>query len=575
MYILGFSCYTHDSAAALLKDGRLIGAAEEERFTRRKHEHEFPVHAIRHLLDAAGITWCEVDHVAYHFRPWRGYPAMWSHFFKGLPRTLHLFRDRWDAMRDSSGDIYRHLGSPSATLRANHRLHGMFPESRACRFHFVEHHVCHHASAFLLSPFDSAASLSVDGCGDWVTTMTAHGRGTEIDVLDRVYAPHSLGMLYSAIGQYLGFSLLSGPGKVMGLAGHGRPERYYSALRDIVQLRDDGTFRLDFTCLRFDIALAGPRWAPRLEERIGPAREPAGALEQRHSDIAAALQQVLEETCFHILTELRERTGERRLCLSGGVALNSVMNGKVLEKKLFDELFIQPAAGDAGAAIGAACYVHGSLPGSLRTPEPMSPYVGASFDDAAIGEALKAAGLDAVRIDEPAETAAELLAGGKIIGWFQGAAEIGPRALGNRSILAAPFPESMRDVLNARVKHREGFRPFAPAVLEERCPDYFDGAAVSPFMLLVSDVRESRRADIPAVTHVDGTARVQTVSREQNELFYELIAAFGRRTGVPVVLNTSFNVRGMPIVNSPVDAIECFRGTELDALVMGSWVVRK
>jgi carbamoyltransferase len=443
------------------------------------------------------------------------------------------------------------------------------------KFHFLEHHLCHQASSFLISPFEEAASLSVDGCGEWTTTMTAYGKGNNFKVLNRVNAPHTLGTLYNAICEYLGFTFLEGPGKVMGLASYGDPQKYYPEFKKMVILKKDGSFSLDFSYFDFHITRTRKRYSKKFESIFGPPRKKDEKINQHYMDIAAALQKTLEEACFHILSDLKDKTGSRNLCLSGGVALNSVMNGKVLKNRLFDNVFIQPAASDSGCSIGAAFYIYNILLNKPRKFVFKTACIGKAFSEKDILKAINKAGSSFARLNNTAEETAKLLAQGKIVGWFQGRAEFGPRALGSRSILTAPFPAEMKDILNKRVKHRESFRPFAPVVLREKMSEYFDFDYPSPFMLLVFDVKPDKRSMIPAVTHVDNSGRVQTVTKEENGIFYDLVVAFDKITGIPVILNTSFNIQGMPIVNSPDDALHCFYSTEMDYLVLGDYLVSK
>lgn len=571
MNILGIACHTHDAAAALLVDGQLVAAAEEERFSRIKHAHDLPLAAIHYVLSAANMDIRDIDHVGFHFRPWIAYPAMFRHFWRYFPKTLNVFRDHARAVRSGDHMAYGHLTSPQRVLGVPHTLRCSFPDRQPrFRFHFLEHHLCHHGSAYLVSPFDEAASLSIDGAGEWTTAMSASGRGNTLKVLQRVPAPHSLGMLYNSVCQHLGFSLLDGPGKVMGLAAYGDPARFLDAFRKLVRLVPDGTFRLDFRYFNFHVNRTARRCSGAFERTFGAFRPPGSEIGQVHMDLAAALQAVLEDTVLHMLEWLRQRTGSRHLCLSGGVALNSVMNGRILRSGVFESLFVQPAAGDAGCALGAALLVNARTGGPARPFRFASPYLGPQHSNREIAAALAEAGVPSRSVRDPAETAAALLAQGRIVGWYQGRAELGPRALGNRSILAAPFPADVKDKLNLRVKHREPFRPFAPAVPENRLSDFFDADAPSPYMLLVHPVRRDKRGVLPAVTHVDGTARVQTVAPAANPLFHRLLLAFERRCGLPVVLNTSFNVQGEPIVNTPRQALACFLETGMDDLVIGN-----
>ena len=576
MYILGLTCYGHDSSAAIIKDGELITAVEEERFNRVKHSHAFPVHSLNYCLKEAGITFDQIDHVGYYLRPWLGYLPMFTHFFKYLPRSLNLIYDRHVAKNQDDYIPYGPLTDPLAILNVGKKVRTTFESHQPrFKFHFLEHHLCHQASSFPISPFEEAACLSVDGCGEWCTTMTAFGQGNRIKVFDRIYAPHTLGTLYNTVCEYLGFTFLEGPGKVMGLASYGDPDRYYPEFKKTVILKPDGGFALDFSYFDFHVTRTSDRYSRLFERIFGPPRERNGQITQRHQDIAAALQRVLEETCFHILEDLQRKTRSRNLCLSGGVALNSVMNGKVLQKGIFDDIFIQAAASDSGCSIGAAFHIYSIILNQPRRYQFETACIGARFDDNDILKCLKDEGLIYIRLEDPARKGAELLSEGRIVGWFQGRAEFGPRALGNRSILTAPFPAGMKDTLNARVKRREPYRPFAPAILEEKMGDYFEVDYPSPFMLLVFDVKPDKREIIPAVTHVDGSGRVQSVNKNQNSLFYDLIKEFDKLTGVPVVLNTSFNIAGMPIVNSPKDALECYLGTEIDDLIMGHYLVSK
>lgn len=577
MYILGITCYGHDSSAAIIKDGELITAVEEERFNRKKHTHAFPVNSINYCLEECGITMHEVDHVGYYLRPWIGYLPMTLHFLRYLPRSLNLVADRWVAKQENDYIPYGYLTDPLAVFNVGKLLRKTYEKDRpGFKFHFIEHHLCHQASSFLISPFEEAASLSVDGCGEWTTTMMACGEGDSFEVLGKIDAPNSLGTFYNAVCEYLGFTFLEGPGKVMGLASYGDPDRYYPQFKKMLICKDDGTFELDFSYFDFHVTRTKDRCSEKFKSIFGPQREKKnGEITQHYMDVAAALQRVLEDACFHILQHLQKRTNSRNLCLSGGVALNSVMNAKVLKRGIFDEVFIQPAASDAGCSIGGAFYIYNILLGKPRQYVFKTACIGKKFGDSDILKAIKARGAVYRKLDDAAGETARFLADGKIVGWFQGRAEFGPRALGSRSILTAPFPAEMKDILNKRVKHREPFRPFAPVVLREKMGDYFETSYPSPFMLLVFDVNPDKRSKIPAVTHVDNTGRVQTVTREENGLFYDLVAAFEKITGIPVILNTSFNVQGMPIVNSPDDALDCFFSTEMDYLVMGDYLIGK
>jgi carbamoyltransferase len=563
MYVLGFDCYGHDSAAAILKDGELVAWAEEERFSRKKHTAEFPEKAIAYCLREAGIEPAELDHVGYYWNPSLGLGPRFLHVLRYLPGSLRLVTSRTEKFLPM-------LRIPR-TLRTTLRLdHASAPE-----FHFCEHHVAHAASTFYPSPFDRAAILSVDAAGEWATAWLGIGEGTKLTRLGVVNFPHSLGMLYGAMTEFLGFKFANGEGKVMGLAPYGDPERFYPLMRSLVDLREDGGFRFDLSHFEYHVGGYGRWMSKKFEAEVGPPRERESEIRDRDKDLAAALQKVTEEVGLHMARYLHRVTGEDKLCLAGGVALNSVMNGRVLTEGPYEDLFIQPASNDAGTALGAALLLDVPTRGERRF-RMSHPYWGPSYAPEEVEAVLPgAAGITWERLENPHERAAKLLADGQIVGWFQGRMEIGPRALGNRSILADPRRAEMKDILNSKVKHRESFRPFAPSVLEEDVGDYFECSAPSPYMILVYGVRPEKRSIVPAITHVDGTGRVQTVSRQANPRYWGLINEFRRLTGVPVILNTSFNVRGQPIVCSPQDALETFLATQMDALFLGDYLVTK
>lgn len=588
MYTIGINAAFHDPAACLVQDGRVLAAAEEERFTRIKHgkrpipfsAYELPFHAVDFCLQAAGLRLAEVDRIAYSYDPFIQLGP------RGRDQTVALPMDAgrmappkpdgdspWDPLFLSYiVNAPRHLTS-GAPHHLQRRFEGAGPDGPA-RWHFVPHHLAHAASAFYASPFEEAAVLTLDGRGEQATTSYHLGRGHRLDLLGQVSMPHSLGLLYEEVTGHLGFLRSSDEYKVMALASFGKP-RYAPDFREIVQGGEDG---------RYEIRPL------RLTERFGPPRRRGEPLEQRHYDLAASLQTVLEETVLRLLRWLRRETGLSSLCLAGGVALNCVMNATLRDRGPFDRIWVQPAAGDAGTALGAALWIdaahHRARP---RTSVMEHAYLGPQYGDEEIEAFLRRAKVPYRRMEQVSEEAAALLAEEAILGWFQGAAEFGPRALGARSILASPIPASMQDRLND-IKDREDFRPVAPVVLEEAAAAWFapeaagDPAAgparaaapvVSPFMLFVYDVRPDKAHLIPAVRHVDGTARVQTVRRDQHPLLYDLLTAFERRTGVPVLVNTSFNTRGEPMVCSPRNALECFWSSPLDALVIGSFLIRK
>jgi carbamoyltransferase len=580
--VLGINAYHGDASAALLVDGRLVAAIEEERFTRVKHWAGLPRQAMRACLAMAGLRPEDVDHFAVSRRP-RAHLARKAWLALRSRPSLGLARDR--------ARNWRRIGDVASAIAGALALD---PRRVERRLHRVEHHPAHLASAFFVSPFDEAACASLDGFGDFVSTSQAVGRGRGLDVLDRVFFPHSLGLLYLAVTQYLGFPRYGDEYKVMGLAPYGAPD-YVGRLRRLVRLGQGGGFELDlryFTHWPRGATMTwedgeptmGPVWSPALEALLGPARRPDEPIEPRHEAIAASLQAVFEEAAFHVLGALQRRTGLRRLCLAGGCAMNSVANGRIRERTAFEEVYVQPAAADNGTALGAACHVWHEVLGRPRGFVMEHAYWGPEFPDADVEAALVAHDTELSRAgcrharheteDDLCRWTAEQIAAGKIVGWFQGRMEWGARALGNRSILADPRRADMREVINAKIKFREKFRPFAPSILEEAIDEYFVGAVPDPFMIQVYPVRPEKRAVIPAVTHVDGSGRLQSVSRQTNPLYWQLIKAFEKRTGVPVLLNTSFN-ENEPIVHRPAEALACFLRTRMDVLVMGRHALEK
>lgn len=567
MYTLGINAAYHDSAACLVRDGRVLAAAEEERFTRIKHAKrpvpfsawELPFHAIDYCLRVAGIHLSDVDHVAYSYDPQQLPGASADSITLPLVPSRHTTGDRfhspWEplflcfivnAPRQLAGGAPHHLSD---------RFRGRPPRYQ---WHFVDHHLAHEASAFLPSPFPEAAILTMDGRGERTTTSFGHGAGTRMERLRAIELPHSLGLLYEDVTHHLGFLHSSDEYKVMALASYGTP-RYASAFRQLLEADGAGGYRVI---------------AAELSALLGPARGRGTPFTRDHFDIASSLQHVLEETVFSMADWLHAATGADALCMAGGVALNCVMNGRLQRRGPFSQIWVQPAAGDAGTALGAALYTDANLRADDQRHYVMhDALLGPQFDDDEIEEFLQWSRLRYRRWHDIDEVAT-LLANEAIIGWFQGRMEFGPRALGGRSILASPIPTGMQARLNL-IKDREDFRPVAPVVLEDMAGEWFTDCRESPFMLFVYDVRPERRDRIPAVTHVDGTARVQTVRRSQHAVYYDLLQAFHRRTGVPILVNTSFNTRGEPVVCTPRDAVECFATSPLDALVIGSFIVQK
>ena len=591
--ILGLSAFYHDSAAALVVDGMIVAAAQEERFTRKKHDAGFPENAVRYVLSEAGLTLGEIDHVAFFEKPFLKFERLLETYVTNAPRGLRSFRSAMPVW--TQGKLFQRRLLARSLKAVDSSFRG--PSSIL----FSEHHYSHAASAFFPSPFDEAVILTLDGVGEWATTTVALGRGNSCEIVKEIHFPHSLGLLYSAFTYYMGFKVNSGEYKVMGLAPYGEAVYKDLILDKLIDLRPDGSFRLDQRY--FDYATGLRMTNDRFADLFGrPARKPeSDLLEQFHMDVAASLQAVTEEVVLTITRALAVEHNIPNLCLAGGVALNCVANGKILRDGAFPGLWIQPAAGDAGGAIGAALAVYHRELGAPRivtgTDAMSGAFLGPAFDDDEIASDLRSCGavFETVEEDEMLSFTADALAAGKAVGWFQGRMEFGPRALGGRSILADPRSASMQRTLNLKIKFRESFRPFAPSVLVEDAKEYFGLEVQSPYMLLVADVNEDlrcsdttgeeglfgiqklnmARSTIPAVTHVDYSARIQTVHASTNYRYQALLTEFRNRTGCSVLVNTSFNVRGEPIVCSPTDAFRCFMGTELDSLVIGRSILTK
>jgi carbamoyltransferase len=591
MRILGISAFYHDSAAALIEDGRIVAAAQEERFSRKKHDSRFPAHAIGYCLTQGGTGLGGVERVVFYDKPFlkferliETYVTFAPHGFKSMSMAIPLW-------------LREKLFLKDLVLKEFGKLDGHDDWNKEVLF--SEHHLSHAASAFFPSPFEEAVVLTMDGVGEWATTSAAIGKGSTLEVHKEIHFPHSLGFLYSAFTYYTGFKVNSGEYKVMGLAPYGEPKYASMILDHLVDVKADGSFRLDQSY--FDYCAGLTMTNGKFDDLFGgPARKPDQLLVQRHMDLAASIQAVTDEVVLRLTRSLRAETGIRNLCLAGGVALNCVANGKVLRDGQFEQIYIQPAAGDAGGALGAALVGYHLQLGQKRRVNGdamQGSYLGPAFTQADIEARLKGCGAKFEVLEEAAliATSAQDLAQGKALGWFQGRMEFGPRALGNRSILGDPRSPVMQKTLNLKVKYRESFRPFAPSVLRERVSDWFEIDSDSPYMLLVADVVKSRRremtaaenqlfgidklnvprSDIPAVTHVDYSARIQTVHADTNPLYHALLSAFERETGCPVLVNTSFNVRGEPIVCLPEDAFRCFMGSELDVLAVGNCYLRK
>jgi carbamoyltransferase len=593
MDILGISAYYHDSAAALLRDGEIVAAAQEERFSRRKHDPQFPAHAIRYCLEEAGVGLTAVDRVVFYDKPLVKFERVLETYLSYAPRGIRSFIAAMPIWLKEK--LYL-----KATLRRELAALANCSNSDLPVLLFAEHHRSHAASAFFFSPFDEAAVLCLDGVGEWATTTAWHGTGNRLAPLWEIDFPHSLGLLYSAFTYFTGFRVNSGEYKLMGLAPYGEP-KYVDLIRDhLIDVKSDGSFRLDMRYFNYctGLTMTNRRFDDLFKR--GP-RRPESELTQDDMDIAASIQVVTEDVVARLARELRADTGCRYLCLAGGVALNCVANGKLLRDGPFDDIWVQPAAGDAGGALGAAAVAWHEQLGRDRpldgTDRMQGAYLGPRFSDREIRAALDRFGARYRRVEdnELFPALAKVLDDGAVVGWFQGRMEFGPRALGARSILGDPRNRQMQSTMNLKIKYRESFRPFAPSVLEERVSDYFELDRASPYMLVVAPVREAlripltetqarrfgiarlnvARSELPAITHVDYSARVQTVSERTNPRYYRLLKAFESRTGCGLLVNTSFNVRGEPIVCTPEDAYRCFMRTEMDTLVVENFVLEK
>jgi carbamoyltransferase len=594
MYILGISAFYHDSAACLLKDGEIIAAAQEERFTRKKHDAGFPSHAIKYCLKEAGIAANEIDNIVFYEKPFVKFERLLETYLAFAPKGFTSFAKAMPVwIKDKLFQKYAIIKELKSKLDESVDWHE--------RLLFSEHHLSHAASAYYPSPFDSAAVLTLDGVGEWTTTSLAIGKGRDLKVLKEIHFPHSLGLLYSAFTYYTGFKVNSGEYKVMGLAPYGEP-RYADLIREkLITVADDGSFQLDMSY--FDYATGLTMTNKKFDALFGgPPRKSEAELTQREMDLAASVQKVTEDIVLELAKGIAKETGERNLCLAGGVALNCVANGVLLREKIFENIWIQPAAGDAGGALGAALsiwYLHHNKEriASKERDAMKGAYLGPEFSDAEIEAELTACGALFKKLseNEMVEEVATALADEKAIGWMQGRMEFGPRALGGRSIIADPRSPVMQKQLNLKVKYRESFRPFAPSVLIEDVAEWFEHASDSPYMLLVADVQKNKRrsmttdeealfgvdklnvprSSVPAITHVDYSARIQTVHADTNPRYHAVISKFKEKTGCPLVVNTSFNVRGEPIICTPTDAFKCFMGTEMDVLTVGNFVLYK
>ncbi len=559
MNILGISCFYHDSAACIIKDGEILAAASEERFNRKKNSPAFPINAINFCIQQANLSIYDIDYIGFYEKPFlKFYRVLLSHL-RAYPRSFKNFLDTMPSWLEERL-------TTALVLKKELSYDG--------KVLFIKHHLSHAASAFFVSPFEEAAILTADGLGEWSTMSFGVGNGRDIKIIKEIHFPNSLGLLYTAVTTYLGFEALRGEGKVMGLAGYGEP-CYVDKFKEMVTISPDGSFYVDQRFFGFN---KGSRmYSNKLIRILGKDRKPQDKIEQRHYDIAASLQKFTEDVLITVARNLYNQTKLEKLCLAGGLFLNCIANSMILENTPFREVFVQPAAGDSGGALGVASYIYHSLLKNDRNYIMRDAYLGPGFSEREMKRALAVGGINFKELDDEAlfRYIAKLISQDKIIGWFQGRMEFGPRALGNRSILANPCNPKMKDLLNSKVKKREPFRPYAPVVLEERVSEFFEGKQFSPFMLLAGRVKDDKTAIIPAVTHIDKTARVQTVNNNTNPRLWQLIKAFENITGTPLLINTSFNLKGEPIVCTPQDAISCFKRSQMDYLVLGNYVAEK
>ena len=562
MNVLGITAFYHDSAACVMRDGKVTAAAQLERFSRKKHDQGFPTQAIEWCLKESGITIDQVDAIGFYEKPYLKFERLLFQFIETFPAS-------WGAFTETIPSWF------SEKLTVGKRIEDLGYNGKV---YYLEHHLSHAAASFLCSPFDEAAIFTIDGVGEWATATTGTGKGNQIELLNEIRFPHSLGLLYSTITAYLGFSVNNSEYKVMGLAPYGSP-RFKKEFDQIIQCHEDGSFSLDMKYFSYHQKMRMP--SPALEELLGqPSRKKEDPVTSFHQDVAASLQLKTEEALFNALNALHRETKSENLCLAGGVALNSVANGKILSNTPFKRLFIQPAAGDAGSAMGAALYVTNSILGKKRSYVLDSAFLGPSYSNEEIRKFLVQNNIQFSEFKNDSEIAkktAKWISENRVVGWFQGRMEWGPRALGSRSILSNACNPDMKEILNLKVKHREAFRPFAPAIPFENVSEWFETdnplPEASDYMLMVYPIRKEKRKKIPAVTHVDGSGRLQVIRKKQHPLYYNVIKEFEKISGVPIVINTSFNIRGEPIVCTPQDAYRCMMGTGIDSLVMGNYCI--
>lgn len=575
MIILGINAFGHDSSAAILVDDVLVFAVEEERLTRKKHDGQFPVKSIQACLDHVGIKISDIDHITFFWKPGLTIAHIPHYLMKFFDKVPNLLREQRNFAVEENLGMLNYLKD---MFRVPKKIKSIFEggDKAKFKFHFQEHHMCHAASTFYPSGFEEAAILTIDGAGEWSTTLFAHGKGNRLAKLGTVDTPYSLGAFYQAISMHLGFKLIEGPGKLMALASFGNAEgQVYKDLRSLFTFLPNGKYKFDMSYFSYHYSRKSGV-SKKFNALFGTSKTETGNWSVAEYDLAASAQRIVEELFLHMGTYLKQATGCENICLAGGVALNSVANGKLIQAGLFKNIFIQPAAGDSGTSLGSAFLLAHEQLNRPRKFVMKTAFLGNAYTENEYETALKNAGVKYEHLGESVYAkAAELLKDEKIIGWFQGAMEYGPRALGNRSILASPFPKDMKDTINRRIKFREGFRPFAAIVNEEACSRYFTFHLPNPYMLLVYGVKEEYQKLMPAITHVDGTVRIQTVNEEENPHMRKLLTAFEAIAGHPVILNTSFNIKSEPIVCSPKDAVHSFVNSDLDYLVIGEFLAKK
>ncbi len=570
MYILGISCYYHDASAALLRDGTIVAAAQEERFTRKKHDTSFPINSIKYCLKSQNISIDNIDYIGFYEKPFIKFERVLSQHIETFPLSFKTFLSSLPSWINEK-------------LRVTKKIKKELKYKKDILF--IEHHLAHAASSFLISPFKKAAILTVDGVGEWTTTAYGVGENNNIHIIKEIKFPHSLGLLYSTITAYLGFSVNNSEYKVMGLSPYGNMNKetnpYYHKLKQVIDIKEDGSYRLDMRYFVYHYADRMPsgKLCALLE---GPVRKPESEVTQRHKDVAAALQMVYEEVLLKILNHIYKETGCEDIVIAGGCGLNSVANGKILKNTPFKNIWIQPDSSDGGTSIGVISYIYHTILGNKRNFELKNAYLGPSFSSEEIKSFLDKNKIKYSEFKDEKELVkitAKLIYDNNVVGWFQGRMEWGPRALGSRSILSNACNPEMQEILNLKVKHREKFRPFAPVICEDDALEYFECDKPIPeptdFMLMVYPIKKEKQKLIPAVTHVDGSGRLQTIRRSQNKLYYDLIKEFGRLSGTPILINTSFNIRGEPIVCTPYDAHKCMMGTGIDYLVMGKFLIKR